>query len=61
LESADLIHGFQEIYGFIEYYISGGKFSAGTQYITWVKGSFKFVTLESVKAFVREVIDAGIP
>ena len=60
LESADVIHGFQELYEVIETYISGNKESASTKYIRWVKGSLKFVSLESIKAFVREVLKGGM-
>lgn len=60
LHSADLIHGFHELYGVIEAYISGDKFKPEPKYISWVKGSFKFVSLESIKALIRELLKGGM-
>lgn len=60
LESADIIHGFQELYEVIETYINGNKDSANTKYVRWVKGSLKFVSLESIKALVREALKGGM-
>ncbi|WP_156481402.1 hypothetical protein [Microbulbifer thermotolerans] len=60
LDSADLIHGFHELYGVISAYISGDKAQPEPKYISWVKGSFKFVSLESIKALIRELLKGGI-
>jgi len=60
LDSADLIHGFHELYGVINAYISGDKDQPEPKYISWVKGSLKFVSLESIKALVRGLLKGGI-
>ncbi len=56
LESTDLIHGFHELYDVINNYISGNPKSQEPKYIRRVKGSLKFVSLESIKAIVREAL-----
>lgn len=60
LDSADLIHGFHELYGVFDAYISGNKVQTEPRYISWVKGSLRFVSLESIKALVRELLKGGI-
>lgn len=60
LESPDIIHGFLELYKVIESYIDGGNYTESPKYIQWVKSSVKFVSLESIKAMVREVLKGGI-
>ncbi|MBE0684610.1 MAG: hypothetical protein IH585_01285 [Anaerolineaceae bacterium] len=57
LNSADLIHGFHELYGVIESYLAGADKVAAPRYIGWAKGSFRFVSLEAIKALVRELLE----
>ena len=60
LESPDIVHGFQELYEVIESYINGRKDTESPKYIQWIKGSVKFVSLESIKTLVREVLKGGV-
>lgn len=60
LDSTNLIHGFHELYSVIETYISGSKIKHEYKYITWVKGSLKFVALESIKIFISELMKSKI-
>lgn len=60
LESPNLVHGFHELYGIIETYLKDEKSNLDPKYITWVKGSLKFLSLESIKALVRELLKGGM-
>lgn len=60
LDSADLIHGFHELYGVIESYVADCKNSSESKYIKWAKGSSAFVSLEAIKALVRELLKGGM-
>ena len=60
LESPDIIHGFQELYEVIESYMCDDESKESPKYIRWVKGPLKFVSLESIKALVREVLKGGV-
>jgi hypothetical protein len=60
LESTDLIHGFHELYGVIESYLEGNNKVTTPKYIAWVKGSFKFVSLEAIKALISELLKLRI-
>jgi hypothetical protein len=56
LENTDLIHGFNELYGVIENYIHKGPLVTGKlEYLRWVPGAVKFISLESLKAALREL------
>lgn len=51
LDSADLIHGFTELYEVIAKYINDQvTHSGGSSIIKWLKSSGKFVSLEAVRA-----------
>ena len=54
LESADLIHGFHELYGVIQDYISNslGTSQRESKYRQWIKTSAKFVGVEAFKALI---------
>lgn len=54
LESADIMHGFHELYVVIDAYIKGNQREVESKYLRWIKGPLKFVSLESIKALVRE-------
>lgn len=56
LESPTLVHGFHELYGVIETYMKDEKSNPEPKYITWVKGSLKFLSIESIKAIVKELV-----
>lgn len=60
LDSADLIHGFHELYGVIESYLAGADKVAVPRYISWAKGSLRFVSLEAIRALVRELMKVGM-
>lgn len=47
LDSADLIHGFKELYDVIEQYLK--QSNATPKYVRWIKGAAKFVAIETVK------------
>jgi hypothetical protein len=60
LNSANLIHGFHELYGVIESYIKGEKIDPDSKYIRWTRTSSKFISLEAVKALIRELLRGGM-
>ena len=60
LDSPDLVHGFHELYGVIEAYINSVDIKPQPKYIVWLKGSVKFVSLEGLKALVRELLRGGM-
>lgn len=60
LDSPDLVHGFHELYGIIEAYLNNTGENQKPKYIDWLKGSLKFVSLEGIKAFVRESLKGGM-
>lgn len=55
LESADLIHGFHELYGHIERYIRDdlGTQPKESRYVRWLKSSAKFVSIEAFRAWLK--------
>lgn len=59
LESADLIHGFSELYGAIERYLSARPASSGEppRALYWLKGGAKFLTVEVFRAALRKGFD----
>lgn len=60
LESADLIHGFSELYGAIQQYLSD-KPAASTEpsrAIRWLKGGSKFLSAELFRVALRKGIDS---
>jgi hypothetical protein len=60
LNSPDLVHGFHELYGIIEAYLNDTGENPQPKYIGWLKGSLKFVSLEGIKALVRELFKGGM-
>lgn len=57
LESANLIHGFNELYKIIERYVADdiptpGK---GVKSLSWIKSGTKFVSIEVVRGAIREL------
>jgi hypothetical protein len=60
LESPDVVHGFRELYGIIEAYLNSPDETPTPRYIGWFKGSLKFLSLEGIKALVRELFKAGM-
>jgi hypothetical protein len=60
LDSTDLVHGFHELYEVIQSYLEGRNNSPQPRYIAWVKGSFKIVSLETIKALIGELLKVGI-
>lgn len=59
LESADLVHGFAELYDAIEQYISNKPVIAPepSRAIRWFKGSAKFLSLEVFRNALRQGFD----
>jgi hypothetical protein len=59
LESADLIHGFRELYGAIERYLGAQHTasSSGSRAIRWLKSSTGFVSLEVFRDLLEKGID----
>ena len=60
LESANLVHGFHELYGVFESYLKDENNAPDPKYVVWLKGSFRFLSLESIKALVRELLKGGM-
>jgi hypothetical protein len=58
LESADLIHGFYELYGVIEKYVSDSSREPPVQpkYLYWVKSGTKFISVELFRAVLRTAL-----
>jgi len=61
LDSADLIHGFTELYAVIEKYKEGLNPPLHLKYLTLAKGSVAFVALETLKAVISELIKRNWP
>lgn len=59
LESANLIHGFHELYGIIEHYISGslGGMPSEPKYLRLIKSSARFISVEVFRALLRSALD----
>ena len=58
LESADLIHGFNELYQVIEAYLGRQpKPSVGSKALTWFKGGAKFIGVEAFRAILKRGLD----
>lgn len=56
LENSDLVHGFHELYGAIDQYLSASP-AASTQpsrAIRWLKGSAKFLSVEVFRAALKK-------
>jgi hypothetical protein len=60
LNSADVVHGFHELYETIREYIAGNITTAPkkNRYITWVGSSVKFVSIEAFKITLKIGLDA---
>jgi hypothetical protein len=59
LESADLVHGFHELYGAIQQYLSENP-AASTEpsrAIRWLKGGTKFLSVEVFRAALNKGFD----
>jgi hypothetical protein len=56
LESADLIHGFSELYGAIQQYISAKPVASAksSRAIRWLKGGSKFLSVELFRAALKK-------
>lgn len=58
LDNADLIHGFNELYGVIEAYVSARPAAgAESKLLRWVKSSAKFVGLEVFRAALKHSLE----
>lgn len=59
LESTDLIHGFSELYGAIEKYLSAQTASEGkaSHALRWLMGGVKLISLEAFRAALKKSID----
>lgn len=59
LESANLIHGFHELYGIIERYISEhlADMPAEPKYLRLIKSGTQFIAIESFRALLRSALD----
>lgn len=55
LESADMVHGFHELYSTIDQYLESPKSTPRTnsRALTWVKSGAKVMTLEALRAALR--------
>lgn len=58
IDSADLIHGFHELYGVIESYLRNQTPRANT--LGWVAKGAKFISVEAVKELIKALIKAGM-
>jgi len=58
LESANLIHGFHELYGIIERYISGtlGDIRSEPSYLRLIRSGTQFIGIELFRALLRNVL-----
>lgn len=56
LESADLVHGFSELYGAIEKYLSAQPAAPAepSRALRWLKGSAKFLSVEVFRAALKK-------
>jgi hypothetical protein len=56
LESADLIHGFSELYGAIQQYLSAKPAASGepSRAIRWLKGGAKFLSVELFRTALKK-------
>lgn len=56
LESADLIHGFSELYGAIQQYLSAKPAASAesSRSIRWLKGGVKFLSVELFRAALKK-------
>jgi hypothetical protein len=56
LESADLIHGFHELYGAIQHYLSARPAGSTepSRAIRWLKGGAKFLSVEVFRAALKK-------
>ncbi len=56
LESADLVHGFHELYGAIKKYLSTSNAAPAepSRAIRWLKGSAKFLSVEAFRAALKK-------
>lgn len=59
LESADLIHGFHELYVAIESYLKSQSAvpASGSRAVRWLKGSAKFVSIEVLRAALKSGLE----
>jgi hypothetical protein len=59
LDSADLIHGFHELYAAIESYLraQSGVPTSGSRAIRWIRGGAKLVSIEGFRAAITRVLE----
>jgi len=62
LESADLIHGFEELYSVMEKYISNSdrEQPKDRRYLHWIKAGAKFISLEVFRAALRSALSGSM-
>jgi len=61
LESADLIHGFHELYSVIQRYLTEDLAETPieqSKYLRWFRSGLKFISLEAFKAALKHAIQA---
>ncbi len=58
LDSADLVHGFHELYGIVEKYPIDGPNALvrGCQALKWLRSGAKFVSVEAVRAALQQLL-----
>jgi hypothetical protein len=56
LESADLVHGFHELYGAIQQYLSASPAASteSSRAIRWLKGGAKFLSVEVFRVALKK-------
>jgi hypothetical protein len=61
LNSADLLHGFHELYDVIEHYIEAktSELSIQMRSIRWIKSSVAFIGIEVFRAALKHVLEHG--
>lgn len=56
LENADLVHGFNELYGIFQSYINKAPLPTNRlKYFKWVPAAAKAISLEGIRALFREI------
>lgn len=60
LDSADLIHGFKELYDIIEQYLATDTILSkqDSQALVWLKGSVKFISIEIFRAALKKTFES---
>lgn len=59
LDHADLIHGFNELYGVIEHYIKtdSSRFGEGLRSLKWIKNWGGFIAIEAFRAALKKAFE----